>query len=409
MILPLHGLGGSTDLPIPFLYATVGAAWALTISFAVLALAWREPRFADVPSAEPRPRDPLLAVLGAVLTAWVLGVLFLGTNDAGNGGQQAIYVFVWVGLVPLALVLGHVWRDLSPWRSIQALVGRWSGRPDGWLTYPGRLGYWPAAVGLFAFAWLELASPDPGSVSAMCWWMAIYVAVTLTGGIVFGPAWFDRADPFDVYSAIVARLSPLVGVDGRWAPGNPLRRLPSLPVAPGLVALLGVLLGTTAYDSFSASPYWQGLSVSVGRDTLVLLGFAAVVGVLFVLASVATGGVSSEQRRRLPGRLAHSLVPIVVGYVFAHYLTYLLEKGQAAFHALSGIDGDVSYFLSSQPEVLAGLKVFFVVVGHVLAVVAAHDAALRELPRAHRLTGQLAMLALMVAYTFSGLYLLLSV
>jgi len=30
-----HGLGGSTDLPVPFTYALIGAAWALTFTFAV--------------------------------------------------------------------------------------------------------------------------------------------------------------------------------------------------------------------------------------------------------------------------------------------------------------------------------------------------------------------------------------
>ena len=27
-----HGLGGSTDLPIPYTYALIGAAWALTFT-----------------------------------------------------------------------------------------------------------------------------------------------------------------------------------------------------------------------------------------------------------------------------------------------------------------------------------------------------------------------------------------
>ncbi len=40
-----HGLGGSTDLPIPYTYALIGAAWALTFTFAVVAFAWRKPRF----------------------------------------------------------------------------------------------------------------------------------------------------------------------------------------------------------------------------------------------------------------------------------------------------------------------------------------------------------------------------
>lgn len=415
LVLPAHGLGGSTDLPIPFLYAMVGASWALTISFAVLALAWKEPRFADPGEpVAPRARRPWLAVLGAALTVWILGALFLGPNEQ-NGGQQAVYIFVWVGLVPLALLFGQVWRDLSPWRTIQSGIGRLTGRPDGVIAYPDQLGYWPAALGLLAFVWLELASPDPGSVTAMCWWVAIYIAITLFGGIVFGPTWFDRADPFDVYSAIVARLSPFVE-DGRFALHNPLRSLPSIPVHPGLVAVLAVLLGSTAYDSFSASQFWQSRSLSDVTHSGTLVGFCVIVGVLFVGAAVATGGVSAEQRRRLPGALAHSLVPIVVGYVFAHYLTYLLEKGQGALHALldpfaHGWVGEPSihYFLSTHTSTLAALKVGFVVAGHVLAVIAAHDKALVVLPRAHRLTGQLAMLVLMVVYTFTGLFLLFSV
>ena len=50
-----HGLGGSTDLPIPFTYALIGAAWALTFTFAVVALAWRR-RVSIRPSPDVRCR-----------------------------------------------------------------------------------------------------------------------------------------------------------------------------------------------------------------------------------------------------------------------------------------------------------------------------------------------------------------
>ena len=127
----------------------------------------------------------------------------------------------------------------------------------GCATPPG-LGYWPAAVGLFAFVWLELASPDPGSLGAVKIWLLLYLAVTLAGTLVFGDRWCARADPFEVYSVVASRLSPLRrNTDGRIAIGNPFDHLPSLPVRPGTVAVLAVLLGSTAFDSFSAMPHWR--------------------------------------------------------------------------------------------------------------------------------------------------------
>ena len=51
-------------------------------------------------------------------------------------------------------------------------------------------------------------------------------------------------------------------------------------------------------------------------------------------------------------------------------------------------------------------KVLAVVTGHVLGVVAAHDRAIKMLPPRHRLTGQLPLLLVMVAYTVTGLSLL---
>jgi hypothetical protein len=127
--------------------------------------------------------------------------------------------------------------------------------------------------------------------------------------------------------------------------------------------------------------------------------------------------VTREQRRELPGRLAQSLIPIVVGYVFAHYLSYLVERGQETvirladplgrgWHLLGLDSGDVVYFLSLHPTLLWTIKVACVVLGHIVGVVAAHDQALRVLPKGHQLTGQLAMMLTMVGYTLTGLFLL---
>ena len=48
-----------------------------------------------------------------------------------------------------------------------------------------------------------------------------------------------------------------------------------------------------------------------------------------------------------------------------------------------------------------------VVTGHIVGVIAAHDRAITLLPKRHHVTGQLGMLVVMVAYTATGLYLLM--
>ncbi|TXH25041.1 MAG: hypothetical protein E6R06_10440, partial [Mycobacterium sp.] len=203
--------------------------------------------------------------------------------------------------------------------------------------------------------------------------------------------------------------------DGQIAVGNPFDHLPTLPIRPGTVTVLAVLLGSTAFDSFSATPTWRGFveahahggwQVTVMK-TVGLAVFVTTVAVSSSLAARATGGVDRARRRQLPGLMAHSLIPIVIGYVFAHYLTYLVEKGQQTVFQLLGLhDAHVYYLLSMHPSVLATTKVLFVVAGHIAGVVAAHDCALRVLPKRHQLTGQLAMMLVMVGYTFTGLYLL---
>lgn len=427
-----HGLGGSSDLPIPFTYALIGAAWALTFTFAVVALAWKHPRFDPDRPARPLPQwctalvdnsavRWTVTLLALLLALWVGVAAVLGPQDGDNPLPGVFYVLLWVGLVAVSVMLGPVWRLLSPVRTVYRLLPASRSAPPR--AYPARWGYWPAVLGLFAFVWLELASSDPGSLAAIKVWLLAYLAVTMAGVLLFGTRWAARADPFEVYGVVVSRLSPLRRTaDGQLSVGNPFDHLPSLPVRPGTVAVLAVLLGSTAFDSFSAMPGWRGFvddvsggsgTVAVLIRTVALTTFAGVVGGSFWLAARATGGVDRARRRELPGLLAHSLIPIVVGYVFAHYLTYLVERGQQTVLRLGDPfgwgwlgDAQVSYVLSMHPSVLATLKVGFVVAGHIAGVVAAHDRALAVLPKRHQVSGQLAMMLVMVGYTFTGLYLL---
>ena len=43
-MVPLHGIGGRQDLPVPFEIVVVGAMLAVLASFVVLSLTWRATR-----------------------------------------------------------------------------------------------------------------------------------------------------------------------------------------------------------------------------------------------------------------------------------------------------------------------------------------------------------------------------
>ncbi|MGW0246785.1 hypothetical protein ACWDYH_09110 [Nocardia goodfellowii] len=437
MTVLAHGLGGADDLPVPLSYALIGAAWALTFSFAILLVAWREPRLDPespgrrLPTILDRPMVRTAIAVPSVLIAIFLGlVAVLGSPDPQRNPLPGVfYIYLWVGVMTASLVFGPVWKLISPLRALHRLACLLLRRDpaEGVLDYPESWGYRPAVFGLFAFVWLELAAPEPGSVTAIGIWLLAYVLLTSAGLALFGTVWAERADPFEVYSTLLSRLS-LFGRDTAGAPvlRAPLNNLAASPVLPGAVALAATLLGSTAFDSLSALPAWRNFLDSRGGGavstetltrTLGLLTVIAVVGVLFIRAARAVPGRTRAERVPLPRLLAHSITPIIAGYLIAHYLTFLLEKGQATLFLLADpfdrgwnlaglADQQVSYFLSAHPAVLATLKVLAVLAGHILGVTAAHDRCLRLLPREHRATGQLALMLVMVGFTFTGLYLL---
>jgi hypothetical protein len=434
-----HGVGGQQDLPIPAHYAYVAAAAALLISFAVLTLAWRTPRFRGDASGRPlwawlaglidsAAVRGVLVALALLFAGWITMAAVFGQNTLVNPAFRAVYVVLWVGLVPAALVLGPVYRLCNPLRWLHRGVCRAAGidPSTGLLAYPARLGVWPAAFFLLAFTWLELVTPKISeSLPSIRLWFLMVGALTMVGATLCGDSWFEHADPFEVYSSLVARLSPF----GRRADGvlvvrNPLENLDGLSPQPGLVGVVAVLFGSTAFDSFKESPRWLGWAQqysthSVALNTAALVSFCLVVYVTFTLVSLATGGLGHIGRASLPNQLAHSVIPIVVGYIVAHYLSFFVAEGIAFVQEVGDplsrgwtltdwAAGINKYTIYNHPTALAVTKVLAVITGHVLGVIAAHDRSVRLLPRSRSLVGQLPMLVLMVCYTLTGLWLLLS-
>ncbi|MFI8518233.1 hypothetical protein ACIGEZ_10495 [Streptomyces sp. NPDC085481] len=420
--LPLaHGVGAQHDLPLSPFYAYAGAFAALFVSFLSLGLLWSASRFRGDRAGRPLPAAlqhladapatrSALRVLGAVAALLLLLHLLLGPDDPDrNPAPGAVYVLLWVGLVPASLLLGPVWRLLNPLRTLHALLpARRPPRP-----LPPRLGIRPAAAGLLLFTWLELVAPDNTAPTVLLLALGLHTAVQLVGAARHGADWFAHADPFEVYSSLLARLSPLGRrSDGRLALRSPFNGLDATPPAPGLVATVCVLLGSTAYDGLSDNPRWlTALQTSpLGRTPTATLGLLAAVGLVAALYALCAGALRLLNRDLTTPltSFAHSLLPIALGYLVAHYFTLLVTEGPRTVIMAAGTDNAPSPAPPLGPGGLATLQVAAIVTGHVLGVVAAHDRSVRLFPHARAVAGQLPLFALMIAYTLGGIGLLIA-
>ena len=442
-----HGLVGRADLPIPEWLFTWGAVMVLVVSFVALAAMWREPRL---------QRDswrPLPTRISRVLTSRVvdvtcgaigLGLLALVTYTGAFGSRIVsenfaptfVYVGFWLGLLLLSVLFGDVFRVFNPWRA--------GGRLLGWLLgphrskpmpYPERLGYWPAVIGLIAFAWLEIGSAsgdEPATIAAAT---IFYSGVTWAAMAAYGvETWSDRGETFSVYFGFFARMSIFERRERTIGIRPPLSGLPAIPMLPGLVAFVIVMIGTVSFDGFSGGATWQSIlgpllnsSAAAGMEPRSRLEAAYAVALAVVLVLVygfyrlgiegAHGVDRRHSRRALARGWAHSLVPIAFAYAAAHYVSLLLFQGQALAPLASdplGRDWDlfgtatwsIDYgFIRADP--FWYMQVALVIVGHLAALALAHDKALAVYDDTGRATrSQLWMLTVMAGFTTLALWLL---
>ena len=240
-------------------------------------------------------------------------------------------------------------------------------------------------------------------------------------------------ETFSVYFNLFSRLSVFETRDRVVGVRPFLAGLPRLDPMPGTVAIVVVMIGTVTFDGLSQGQLWKDLAVQL-NDGFEPLGSAS------DDAEARRHGRPADRRRdrrrllhardrgralgrrrpdaeRLRRAFIHSLVPIAMVYVAAHYLTFLLFEGQSIFYLASDPLGEgwnlfgtaysaIDYGLLSQNAAWY-LQVAFVVLGHVAALVLAHDRALVLYPRAKlAVRSQYWMLAIMVGFTSLALWLL---
>ena len=345
------------------------------------------------------------------------------------------------------MIFGNLFPIFNPWNAVAAPTGwlwrKLTGREPAHLAYPEKLGRWPAVAGLFLFVWLELVYGEGAGVAvgvspeAVARAAVFYSIYTLTMVGLFGRAvWFGKGEFLSVYFGMFGSLGKFE-VRGRelglrrflagstiWAAG-----------IPGSVALVLTSIGTTTFDGASEGVYKGGIEWSI--DRFGDLGFSATAAVrasstffmllsIGIVALVYLAGVrgmgtvpGAPSRGTLWRSFAHALIPIAFAYLLAHYFSLFFFQEQAQFTYLlsdplgtgsSDIFGTAAYGINYNlisSDLVWYVQVGALLAGHVAGLMLAHDRAIavwKDYRAAAR--SQYWMLAVMVAFTCFGLFLL---
>ncbi len=443
-----HGIVGRSDLPIPEWLFGWAAALVLIVSFVALAVLWPEPRLEG--DRGWRRLFPLVGATAIEAVCGAIGVFLLGvTIWAGLAGEQTsaanwtptfVYVIFWLGFALASVLLGDVFRAFNPWRATARAVAGVAklvrgGSLPAPLPYPERLGRWPAAAGIFAFTWMELAASDGDMPRNVAIAALVYSALTWVAMALYGiDRWVERGEAFSVYFNLFSRISIWERRGRDVGIRRALSGLASLEALPGTVPLLAVMIGSVTFDGASEGSPWVDIAPDIseffqdlGLSPENALMFAWTLGLIAAIALVygfyrlgiagarsVGGGFSAD---RLARSFVHSLVPIAFVYAAAHYMTLLLFQGQAIWFLASDPLGEGDDFFGTADRAIDyGViganatwywQVGFVVLGHVAALMLAHDRALALYKEAKdAVRSQYWMLGIMVGFTTLALWLL---
>jgi hypothetical protein len=452
-----HALASRQDLPIPAWLFAWAASIVLIASFFALSAAWRKPQFEDQ-HARPlgeRLSRALLSLPAQILCGAVGIFLLTFSIYAGLHGTVApdrnfaltfLFVTCWLGFPFFSAILGDVFRPFNPWRAIGRAAGgafeSIAGPRPAHLAYPQRLGRWPAAIGLLAFVWLEVVygasggvavglSPHPAAVAAL-----VYSAYTLAMMALFGSEeWCERGEVFSVFFGMFGRLGAFGSRDGRLCRRRPFSAATTWATVPGSAAVVIASIASTSFDGAQEGAFkaaiekafeWfvdRGLGLTTAlrlTDTIFMLLTFAGIGLVYLLGVRGMRTVpGAPPFEKLRTGFAHTLIPIALAYLVAHYFSLFFFQEQAQFtYILSDplgtghtdlfgtVNGTVDYKALSANAIWY-VQVAALVIGHVIGLMLAHDRALVYWPDYRRATAsQYWMLAVMVAFTCFGLYLL---
>ena len=385
-----HSVNATYASRLPLAVYVVGAAVTVALSFLFVIV--RDVRAAppDLTADGHLPPAPLrigLRIIGLVGWAWIIAQGIAGGSSDGDVATLFLWVYGWVGLAIVCAIIGPVWQFLDPFSTIHdigAAILR-ALHVQGWAVadYPAALGRWPATLGFAFFVWLELVvQAGPSTLFIV---LVGYTALTVAMMAQFGrDEWRSHGETFTVWFRTLGRLAHwrLVDEDGRVH----TRSFGSGLLEPGWsaadVTLVALGVSSIIFDGLSQTqPFFDlfGAPDLVARS-LLLFAFLGIV-VLLAFAVARTVGL---------GAIGAGLLPIALGYLIAHYLTYLLIDGQRILIAISDpFNKGANYFGTAffepsgawlPPGLVWTVQLAAVVGGHMLGAWGGHVVAAADAP-----------------------------
>ncbi|WP_277541780.1 hypothetical protein [Haloarcula laminariae] len=413
--------GGRESITVPtWLFLSTGGA-AVGASF-LLASFVTDRSFIErihdwgVPLTVSESRLPALFARTVGLAGYVAVIVvgFVGPpTPQTNLAILLVWVGWWAGLAMTTYLVGNTWRALNPLDTVALAL------PSLDRTYPGRVGAWPAVVGLLALIWLEVVSPLADDPRLLATAVVGYSALTLAGAVVFGrETWFAEADPVERVFRYYGRVAP-IGYDERGLrlrlPGMDLSS-PRLVDGRDEVAFVVALLWGTTFDGLVVTPAWRDLTrplVDAGLPAQLLYplalaaGFGLFLGAYWLAVRLSRRAAATYlTAETLAQRFAPPLLAIAAGYHLAHYLGYFLVLAPALGVALlSPLSDPGAVPVYEPPGWFGGVGIAAVVVGHLVAIWVAHAVAYDVFPsRLQAVRSQYPFIAVMVFYTMTSLW-----
>ncbi len=458
-----HGFGYRYDLPLPLYLYLFGSGTIVFITF--LALVFWQTKSINLAKVKfiwnisphfifffHKFAKPIVGTISLVIFLSLVSIGFFGhQNTLKNLLPVSIWVLWWVGFVCITALCVNTWSILNPWTFCFRIAEHIFGKEIKFSAYPDWLGFWPSALFLSIFLWIELIWPRSQIPLSLATLIIFYSLTTWAGMIIYGQkSWIKHAEVFSVLFSLLGRFAPLqIRQGGKTFSLQPhgfgLLNKSRSPI--GLVFVIIILLSGLNFDGFMATESWDKIQLYVlGINSLnptfqtlhkyfgnlqTVLQTAGLFAFLFLFLMAYTlvcfatkimldrSDPSGKSQISLQTVLEHfviTLLPIAIGYHVAHYLSYLLIAGQLAIPLLSDPYGLGWNFLGTNSyQIHIGIinartawhvTLASIILGHVLSIFLSHVRSLELAPRKNQSMIELPMVTLMVFYTGISLWIL---